>query len=85
MNERSPGSSGALLADGFREPVSLGFVDLRAIKAATRRELAKCAIAAARNAQGLLQDAELLAASGRTARAYSVSVLAVEECGRPWT
>ena len=40
------------------------------------------AIAAARNAQDLLQDAELLAGAGRTARAYSVAVLAVEECGK---
>jgi AbiV family abortive infection protein len=57
-------------------------VDLRAVKAATRPELAVCAIAAARNAQGLLQDAELLAGSGRTARAYSLAALAVEECGK---
>jgi AbiV family abortive infection protein len=60
----------------------LGFVDLRAVTAATRPELAACAIAAARNAQGLLQDAELLAGSGRTARAYSLAALAVEECGK---
>jgi AbiV family abortive infection protein len=57
-------------------------VDLRAVKEASRPELAACAIAAARNAQGLLQDAELLAGSGRTARAYSLAALAVEECGK---
>jgi AbiV family abortive infection protein len=57
-------------------------VNLRAVKAASRAELAACAIAAARNAQGLLQDAELLAGSGRTARAYSLAALAVEECGK---
>jgi len=57
-------------------------VDLRAVKAATGPELATCAIAAARNAQGLLQDAELLAGAGRTARAYSLVALAVEECGK---
>jgi AbiV family abortive infection protein len=57
-------------------------VDLRAVKEASRPALAACAIAAARNAQGLLQDAELLAGSGRTARAYSLAVLAVEECGK---
>jgi AbiV family abortive infection protein len=57
-------------------------VDLRAIKAASRAELAACASAAARNALGLLQDAELLAVSGRSARAYSLAVLAVEECGK---
>jgi len=60
-------------------------VDLTAVKAATRAELADCAIAAARNAQGLLNDAELLAASGRKARAYSLAVLAVEESGKALT
>src|SRR5262252_8992967 len=53
-----------------------------AVKAASRPELADCAIAAARNAQGLLDDAELLAASSRKARAYSLAALAVEECGK---
>jgi AbiV family abortive infection protein len=57
-------------------------VDLKAIKSASRPDLAACAIAAAANAQGLLQDAELLAGSGRMARAYSLAVLAVEECGK---
>jgi AbiV family abortive infection protein len=41
-----------------------------------------CAIAAARNAQAVLYDAEFLAGAGRTARAYSLSALAVEECGK---
>jgi AbiV family abortive infection protein len=57
-------------------------VHLGAVKAASPPELAACAIAAARNAQGLLHDAELLARERRTARAYSVAVLAVEECGK---
>jgi AbiV family abortive infection protein len=57
-------------------------VDLRAIKAARRSELSECAIAAARNAQGLLHDAEMLARSGSTARAYSLAAFAVEECGK---
>jgi AbiV family abortive infection protein len=57
-------------------------VDLRAVKASAQPELAACAIAAARNAQGLLDDAELLAGAGRTGRAYSLAVLAVEECGK---
>jgi AbiV family abortive infection protein len=57
-------------------------VDLRAIKAAKRTELSACAFAAARNTQGLLRDAELLARSGSTARAYSLATLAVEECGK---
>jgi AbiV family abortive infection protein len=57
-------------------------VDLRAVKASAQPELAVCAIAAARNAQGLLDDAELLARAGRTGRAYALAVLAVEECGK---
>lgn len=57
-------------------------MDLRAIRAARRTQLSACACAAARNAQGLLDDAEVLARSGRTARAYSLAALAVEECGK---
>jgi AbiV family abortive infection protein len=57
-------------------------VDLRAIKAAGRTELAACAFAAARNTQGLLHDAEILAGSGSMARAYSLAALAIEECGK---
>ena len=57
-------------------------MDLKAIKSASRSDLAACAIAAAGNAQGLLQDAELLAGSARMARAYSLAALAVEECGK---
>jgi len=57
-------------------------VDLRAVKAASRTELSACAVAAARNAQGLLHDAEVLARSGSAARAYSLAALAVEECGK---
>jgi AbiV family abortive infection protein len=57
-------------------------VDLRAIKAAGRTELAAFAFAVARNAQGLFRDAEALAGLGSTARAYSLAALAVEECGK---
>ncbi len=57
-------------------------MDLRAIKAARRTELSACAVAAARNAQGLLHDAEVLARSGSAARAYSLAAFAVEECGK---
>src|SRR5579872_1477713 len=57
-------------------------MDLRAIKAAGRNELFACGVAAARNTQGLLHDAETLAGSGRAARAYSVAAMAVEECGK---
>jgi len=46
------------------------------------RVLARGAIAAARNARGLVQDAELLSGSGRQARAYSLAGLAVEEVGK---
>jgi AbiV family abortive infection protein len=53
-----------------------------AVKAASRPKLAACAIATAKNAQGLLQDAELLARSGHTARAYSMAVLAIEASGK---
>ncbi len=59
-----------------------GSVDLPAIKAAHRADLLACAMAAARNVLGLLRDAEMLAGSGFTARAYSLAALAVEECGK---
>src|SRR5262249_52536371 len=45
-------------------------------------ELARGAVAAARNARGLVEDAELLSRAGRQARAYSLSGLAVEEVGK---
>jgi AbiV family abortive infection protein len=51
-------------------------------KAASRAELSACAVAAARNAQELLYDAEVLAGCGSRARAYSLAVLAVEESGK---
>jgi AbiV family abortive infection protein len=57
-------------------------MNLRAIKAAQRTDLFACALAAARNALGLLHDAEVLARSGSMARAYSVAALVAEECGK---
>jgi len=57
-------------------------VDLRAVKAASRTELCASAAAAAANAVGLVDDAELLSGGGRYARAYSLAVLAVEEFGK---
>jgi AbiV family abortive infection protein len=57
-------------------------MDLRAVQAATGPELAAAAAAAARNADGLLRDAEVLAAAHYTARAYSLAALAVEEVGK---
>jgi AbiV family abortive infection protein len=57
-------------------------VDLKAVKAASTHELVTCAIGAAVNAEGLLEDAELLSAAGRHARAYALAALAVEEAGK---
>jgi AbiV family abortive infection protein len=57
-------------------------VDLGAVKEAPAGALARGAVAAARNACGLVEDAELLSGAGRLARAYSVAGLAVEEVGK---
>jgi AbiV family abortive infection protein len=57
-------------------------VDLAAVKEAPAPALARAAAAAARNARGLVEDAELLSGSGRLARAYSLAGLAVEELGK---
>jgi AbiV family abortive infection protein len=57
-------------------------VDLGAVKDAPVRELARGSVAAARNAFGLVEDAELLSGAGRLARAYSLAGLAVEEVGK---
>jgi AbiV family abortive infection protein len=57
-------------------------MDLGAVKAASRPALRACVAATAENAQGLLDDAELLAGGGRHARAYSLAVQAVEEFGK---
>lgn len=52
------------------------------MKAAAAPELSACAVGAAANAQDLLDDAELLSASERHARAYALAALAVEEAGK---
>jgi AbiV family abortive infection protein len=57
-------------------------VDLAAVKEAPALQLAWGSVAAARNARGLAEDAELLAGAGRLARAYSLAGLAVEEVGK---
>lgn len=57
-------------------------MDLGAVKEAPVRELARGAVAAARNARGLVEDADLLSGAGRLARAYSLAGLAVEEVGK---
>ena len=44
--------------------------------------LARGSVAAAKNARGLVQDAEMLSGAGRLARAYSLAGLAVEEVGK---
>jgi AbiV family abortive infection protein len=57
-------------------------VNLGAVKEAPARALTRGAAAAARNACGLVEDAELLSGAGRLARAYSLAGLAVEEVGK---
>jgi len=57
-------------------------VDLAAVKAASRDEIARCAAGAAGNAKDLLEDAEVLSAAGRHARSYALAALAVEEAGK---
>ena len=57
-------------------------MDLGAVKEAPAPVLARGAVAAARNAQDLLQDARMLAEAGRTARACSRAALAGEEAGK---
>ena len=46
--------------------------------------LGNLALAAARNARRLLDDAELLLIRGRSPSAYSLAVLAFEEAGKAW-
>jgi AbiV family abortive infection protein len=57
-------------------------VDLAAVKEAPASTLARSAVAAARNACGLVEDAELLPGAGRRPRAFSLAGLAVEEVGK---
>jgi len=52
------------------------------VKDAPALVLARGSVAAARNARGLVQDAEMLSGAGRFARAYSLAGLAVEEVGK---
>ena len=52
------------------------------MKDAPAHALARGSAAAARNARGLVEDAELLSGAGRLARAYSLAGLAVEEVGK---
>ena len=57
-------------------------MDLAAVKDAPALVLARGSVAAARNARGLVEDAEMLSGAGRLARAYSLAGLAVEEVGK---
>lgn len=57
-------------------------MDLRAVKYAPRAELAASAVAAARNARGLLDDAVLLVDACRDGRACALAVLAIEESAK---
>jgi len=57
-------------------------VDLGAVKAAPVTVLVDGTVAAARNAQGLLHDAEVLAEVGSSARAHALAALAIEEVGK---
>lgn len=52
------------------------------MKTAAAPELAACSVGAAANAQALLDDAELLSAAARHARAAALAALAVEEAGK---
>ena len=60
-------------------------MDLGAVKTAATPELVRCAVGAAANARDLLNDAELLSAAARHARAYALAALAVEEAGKAAT
>jgi AbiV family abortive infection protein len=57
-------------------------MDLRAVQSSTGPQLVACAVAATTNAEGLLDDAQILAGADRKARACSLAALAVEECGK---
>jgi AbiV family abortive infection protein len=57
-------------------------MDLRAVMDASKDALASAAAAAARNALGLLHDAEALNERGCWARTVALSVMGVEECGK---
>jgi AbiV family abortive infection protein len=57
-------------------------VDLGSVKTAPKFVLIRGTVAAARNAQDLLYDAQVLAQAGCAARAYSLAALAVEEAGK---
>jgi AbiV family abortive infection protein len=52
------------------------------VRTAPTPVLTRSTVAAARNARSLVEDAELLTAAGRPARAYALAVLAVEEVGK---
>jgi len=57
-------------------------VDFGSVQAAPTPVLIKGTLAAAKNAQDLLYDAQVLAEAGSAPRAYSLAALAVEEAGK---
>ena len=57
-------------------------MDLATVKVAAKQDLVACAVAAAANAQSVVDDAELLALADRRARACFLAELAVEEVGK---
>jgi AbiV len=73
------GSPGGLRA---RPVARLELWIFAAVKDAPALVLARGSVAAARNARGLVADAELLSGAGRFGRAYSLAGLAVEEVGK---
>lgn len=73
--------------DGYQTSPSvarLGSVDASAVRAADRQLLVRLAAAVAENAHDLLADAELLLGAGRSARAYSLALLAAEEWAKAY-
>jgi AbiV family abortive infection protein len=57
-------------------------MNVNAVASASRHALVRYTVAAACNAHDLVEDAEVLLAAGRHARAYSLAALAVEEFGK---
>src|SRR6266851_3442060 len=81
---RNPASGTARLPDDLRAG-RLARLEVWILAPCRRRRhpwLIRGTIAAARNAQDLLNDAQVLAEAGCPARAYSLAALAVEEAGK---
>ncbi len=71
--------------DACRQPGPLAsFAMAKTMPVPDLDALGDFALAAARNARRLLDDAELLLKRGRSPSAYSLAVLAFEEAGKAW-